>query len=123
MMSATGASHDKHNDGIESEEDMKKKKKKRTGYARYPELPNDFSDFEEELGAGHYESLNDAYLGNKNYILGTNQCPLIEAMAERCRGVDLLSGDIHQELLPICGVHQICYLCVSNFFSFLESKQ
>lgn len=36
-------------------------------------------------------------------------------MAERCRGVDLLSGDLNQELLPLCGVHQLCYLCVSNY--------
>lgn len=41
--------------------------------------------------------------------------PLDQAMAERCRGVDLLSGDLNQELLPLCGVHQICYLCVSDF--------
>ncbi|XP_055921632.1 DNA ligase 1 isoform X1 [Eupeodes corollae] len=90
----------------------KKKEKKSNGYQRYPEIPNEMNDFEEELGAGHYEPLNDAYLGNKNYVPGSsNQCPLIDSMAQRCRGVDLLSGDINQELLPICGVHQICYLC------------
>jgi len=32
-------------------------------------------------------------------------------MEKRCRGVDLLSGDMQQELLPVCGIHQICYLC------------
>lgn len=42
-----------------------------------------------------------------------SECPLLDAMETRCRGVDLLSGDIHQELLPVCGVHQLCYLCVS----------
>lgn len=96
----------------EDEEKKKKKQKKRNGYQRYPEIPNDVSDFEEELGAGHYEPLNDAYLGNKNYVPGSsNQCPLIDSMAQRCRDVDILSGDLNQELLPICGVHQICYLC------------
>lgn len=100
-------------DSDDDEEDKKKKKqKKRNGFQRYPELPNEVNEFEEELGAGHYEPLNDAYLGNKNYVPGSsNQCPLIDSMAQRCRGVDLLSGDINQELLPICGVHQICYLC------------
>ncbi|XP_041448762.1 histone acetyltransferase KAT6A isoform X2 [Drosophila obscura] len=85
-------------------------KRKRSGYLRYPEQPN---TMEEALSAGSapYETLNDAYLGNKNYIIGSNQCPVIESMAERCRGIDLISGDINQELLPLCGVHQICYLC------------
>ncbi|XP_016947462.1 uncharacterized protein LOC108022828 isoform X2 [Drosophila biarmipes] len=85
-------------------------KKKRSGYLRYPEQPNTM-DEALSLGSAPYETLNDAYLGNKNYIVGSNQCPLIESMAERCRGVDLISGDINQELLPLCGVHQICYLC------------
>ncbi|XP_070068454.1 uncharacterized protein [Drosophila takahashii] len=85
-------------------------KKKRSGYLRYPEQPNAM-DEALSLGSAPYETLNDAYLGNKNYIVGSNQCPIIESMAERCRGVDLISGDINQELLPLCGVHQICYLC------------
>ncbi|XP_017049849.1 uncharacterized protein LOC108093958 isoform X2 [Drosophila ficusphila] len=85
-------------------------KKKRSGYLRYPEQPNTMEEAL-SLGSAPYETLNDAYLGNKNYIVGSNQCPIIESMAERCRGVDLISGDINQELLPLCGVHQICYLC------------
>nr|NP_001246233.1 uncharacterized protein Dmel_CG2269, isoform D [Drosophila melanogaster]NP_724880.1 uncharacterized protein Dmel_CG2269, isoform B [Drosophila melanogaster]AAM71057.1 uncharacterized protein Dmel_CG2269, isoform B [Drosophila melanogaster]AFH07988.1 uncharacterized protein Dmel_CG2269, isoform D [Drosophila melanogaster] len=85
-------------------------KRKRSGYLRYPEQPNTMEEAL-SLGSAPYETLNDAYLGNKNYIVGSNQCPIIESMAERCRGVDLISGDINQELLPLCGVHQICYLC------------
>ncbi|EDV36328.1 uncharacterized protein Dana_GF12017, isoform B [Drosophila ananassae] len=86
-------------------------KKKRSGYLRYPEQPNTMDESALSLGSVPYETQNDAYLGNKNYIIGSNQCPIIESMAERCRGVDLISGDINQELLPLCGVHQICYLC------------
>ncbi|XP_070139935.1 trichohyalin isoform X2 [Drosophila kikkawai] len=86
------------------------KKKRSGGYLRYPEQPNTMEEAL-SLGGAPYETLNDAYLGNKNYIIGSNQCPIIESMAERCRGVDLISGDINQELLPLCGVHQICYLC------------
>lgn len=88
-------------------------KRKRSGYLRYPEQPNTMEEAL-SLSSAPYETLNDAYLGNKNYIVGSNQCPIIESMAERCRGVDLISGDINQELLPLCGVHQICYLCVSE---------
>ncbi|XP_046809658.1 trichohyalin isoform X2 [Lucilia cuprina] len=97
----------------DTEEDaMKKKMKKSNGFMRYPDVANEFGEFEDTLQSpNRYETLNDAYLGNKNYILGTNQCPIIESMAERCRGVDLLSGDVNQELLPLCGVHQLCYLC------------
>ncbi|SPP74460.1 uncharacterized protein LOC117592420 isoform X2 [Drosophila guanche] len=86
-------------------------KRKRSGYLRYPEQPNNMEEAPASPGSVPYETLNDAYLGNKNYIIGSNQCPVIESMAERCRGVDLISGDINQELLPLCGVHQICYLC------------
>ncbi|TDG50206.1 hypothetical protein AWZ03_003422 [Drosophila navojoa] len=91
-------------------EDAQQLKKKRSGYMRYPEPPN---AIDEPLGmqSTGYETLNDAYLGNKNYVIGSNQCPIIESMAERCRSVDLISGDLNQELMPLCGVHQICYLC------------
>lgn len=54
--------------------------------------------------------------------LETNECPLLDALERRCRGVDVLSGDIYQELLPACGAHQLCYLCVS-FGDFQPIKQ
>ncbi|EDW61624.1 neurofilament medium polypeptide isoform X1 [Drosophila virilis] len=94
----------------QSEEPQQQLKKKRSGYMRYPEQPNTMDEALTMQGTP-YETLNDAYLGNKNYIIGSNQCPIIESMAERCRSVDLISGDLNQELMPLCGVHQICYLC------------
>lgn len=42
-------------------------------------------------------------------------CPLIEAAEKRCRKVEIMNGDIYGELLSVCGIHQICYLCVSNY--------
>lgn len=96
---------------VDEEEVIKKQKKdkKRIWLKSYPEIPNEVNEFEEELST---EPLNEAYLGNKNYVPESpNQCTLIDSIAQRCRGVDLLSGDINQELLPICGIHQICYLC------------
>lgn len=64
----------------DNDEDSKKKKmKKSNGFMRYPDVANDFGEFEDTLQTpNRYETLNDAYLGNKNYILGTNQCPIIE---------------------------------------------
>lgn len=41
------------------------------------------------------------------------ECPLLTALEKRCRGVAVLSGDLDQELLSLCAVHQFCYLCVS----------
>ncbi|XP_011196774.1 nucleolin isoform X2 [Zeugodacus cucurbitae] len=95
----------------DNSENVKKRKKKLNSYVRYPELPNNFKEADEDVSVGLYETLNDAYLGNKNYIIGSNQCPLIKSMVERCSGVEFLSVDTNQELLPICGVYQICYLC------------
>lgn len=64
-------------------EAMKKKMKKSNGFMRYPDVANDFNDFEDTLQSpSRYETLNDAYLGNKNYILGTNQCPIIEVRSQ-----------------------------------------
>lgn len=92
----------------ELDDDKKKKKKRLT--KRYQEVfRNDVPDFEEELGAGHYAPVSETY--GRNLAVDTNECPLLDALERRCRGVDVLSGDIYQELLPACGVHQLCYLC------------
>lgn len=97
------------------DEDKKKKKKKSVLAAKpYPDY-NEINEFEEELGAGHFEP-NEGPSSGRSNGLTPSQCPLILSMEKRCRGVDLLSGDMQQELLPVCGIHQICYLCVSLFF-------
>lgn len=84
---------------------------------------NDIGEFEDEMGAGHFEP-NDGFLSGRTTNPIPNQCPLILSMEKRCRGVDLLSGDMEQELLPVCGIHQICYLCVSfTLHSFLQVIQ
>lgn len=108
-----------------AEEDKKKKKSmshlrpvtpdynevKHAGQRPYPEY-NELNDFDEEVGAGHFEPMSEGYMGGRDNV-GPNQCPLLDAMEKRCRGIDLLSGDINQVLLPVCGIHQMCYLCVS----------
>jgi len=91
-------------------------KRKRSGYLRYPEQPNTMEEAL-SLSSAPYETLNDAYLGNKNYIVGSNQCPIIESMAERCRGVDLISGDINQELLPCLKIARISFSRVEVVWS------
>lgn len=79
---------------MEDDEDKKKKKKR-----------NGIDDLLEENAAAEFEaaSLND-------------QCMILDNLEKRCKGVDALSGDLHQDLLPACGVHQLCYLCVSFEF-------
>lgn len=63
----------------DKDDEMKRKMKKSNGFMRYPDVPNEFGEYEEAIqGPNRYETLNDAYLGNKNYILGTNQCPILE---------------------------------------------
>ncbi|XP_058126213.1 trichohyalin [Anopheles ziemanni] len=75
-----------------------KKKKKRT-QKRYQEV---FRGLEEP-------EMDDDY--NRGLVVESTDCPLLDAFERRCRGVDVLSGDIYQELLPACGAHQLCYLC------------
>uniref|UniRef100_A0A1B0D370 Uncharacterized protein n=1 Tax=Phlebotomus papatasi TaxID=29031 RepID=A0A1B0D370_PHLPP len=95
-------------------EDADKRKKKRTNihhFERYPvrEVGNDLGEFEEELGAGHFDPVSETLglTGGRSFA----QCPLLDAIERRCRGVDLLSGDLQQELLPVCEIHQLCYIC------------
>uniref|UniRef100_A0A182MP81 Uncharacterized protein n=1 Tax=Anopheles culicifacies TaxID=139723 RepID=A0A182MP81_9DIPT len=75
-----------------------KKKKKRT-QKRYQEI---FRSPEEP-------ELDDEF--SRGLVVESTECPLLDAFERRCRGVDVLSGDIYQELLPACGAHQLCYLC------------
>lgn len=73
--------------GVGSEDISKERMKKSNSYPRYQEVANDFGGShmmieddapEDSVWPRRLETLNDAYLGNKNYILGTNQCPIIE---------------------------------------------
>lgn len=86
--------HEVPKNTMEDDEDKKKKKKR-----------NGIDDLLEENAAAEFEaaSLND-------------QCMILDNLEKRCKGVDALSGDLHQDLLPACGVHQLCYLCVSFEF-------
>lgn len=83
------------------------------------------NDFEDEQGAGHYlngkieEQFSEGYMGgsgrHRNPVLATvaasGACPVLAKIVQRCRGVDLLAGDRGQLFLPLCSLHQICYLC------------
>uniref|UniRef100_A0A182SYE5 Uncharacterized protein n=1 Tax=Anopheles maculatus TaxID=74869 RepID=A0A182SYE5_9DIPT len=75
-----------------------KKKKKRT-QKRYQEI----------FRAPEEPEMDDEF--SRGLVVESTECPLLDAFERRCRGVDVLSGDIYQELLPACGAHQLCYLC------------
>lgn len=65
-----------------------------------------------------YDSILEQYTPIEEYSNNAvdDECPLLDAMEKRCRAVNLLSGDIRQQFLPQCGIHQLCYLCVSYKF-------
>lgn len=50
-----------------------------------------------------------------------DSCPVLTKIVQRCRGVDMLAGDRGQLFLPLCSLHQICYLCVSRLGIFSTS--
>lgn len=89
-------------DEEEDDEDKKKKKKKRNGMNFEDEEPMDNTLFRHPMVM---EAIPEFTTGH--------QCPMLHAMEKRCQSVDILSGDLHQELLPVCIVHQLCYVCVS----------
>lgn len=53
--------------------------------------------------------MSEGYMGGKS----SNECPLLDSIEKKCRGIDIMSGDSRQNLLEACGAHQLCYLCVS----------
>lgn len=55
--------------------------------------------------------MSEGYMGGGRVF--QNDCPILNAIEKRCRGIDLLTGDTQHNLLEACGAHQICYLCVS----------
>lgn len=76
--SKSSTSTDAADEGANNDDEFKKKMKKRNGFMRYPDVANDLYDAYDAQQSNRYETLNDAYLGNKNYIMGNNQCPMLE---------------------------------------------
>ncbi|CAH2102167.1 unnamed protein product [Euphydryas editha] len=90
-----------------------------------PKQSEKIEDFEDEQGAGQYlngkmeEQLSEGYMGGSgshhspvmSTVSSMGSCPVLAKIVQRCRGVDLLAGDRGQLFLPLCSLHQICYLC------------
>lgn len=85
------------------EEDRKKKRTQKKSA-----LTNNIDDDESGVAG---RPMSEGYMGGKVF---DENCPLVDAIEKRCRGIDLLSGDSHHNLLEACGAHQLCYLCVSH---------
>jgi hypothetical protein len=83
------------------EDDDSKKKKKRS--QKKSVLNNLVSD-------EGYMGMSEGAMGGGKMV---SECPLLDSIEKKCRGIDIMSGDSHQNLLDACGEHQLCYLCVS----------
>lgn len=91
------------NDLSDDVNDEEEKKKKKRSQKKSNIVTNEVND--DELAP-----MSEGYMGGKVF---QNECPLFNAIEKRCRGIDLLTGDTHHNLLQACGAHQLCYLCVS----------
>lgn len=78
------------------EVDDKKKKKRSEKKSDLSNLINDEAP------------MSEGYMGGR-----ISECPMLDSIEKKCRGIDIMSGDSHQNLLEACGAHQLCYLCVS----------
>lgn len=81
-----------------SEDDDKKKKKKRS--QKKSDLDNLITE---------EEPMSEGYMGGRM----ASECPLLDGIEKKCRGIDIMSGDAQHYMLEACGAHQLCYLCVS----------
>ncbi|CRL03375.1 CLUMA_CG016184, isoform A [Clunio marinus] len=82
------------NDLKEDEEEKKKKKKRSQKKSEFTNLINDDMP------------MSESYMGGR-----MAECPLLDRIEKKCRGIDIMSGDSNQNLLEACGAHQLCYLC------------
>lgn len=129
--------HNLENNGFEdptaaiSDDDKKKKKKKRNGL-RSIIKDNPMQIYRDNFDDGSYSrgrlGLNLQKPHENRFIHNSHgpdlddlliECPVLDAIDKRCQSVDLLSGggatnEFTDALLPACGVHQFCYLCVSQ---------
>lgn len=86
-----------------SDNDKRRKKKRNGGGDAFATFPFDGDRF---ASRGH---LADDLL---------DECPVFDAIDKRCQHVDIISGGgipsgFGAAILPACGMHQFCYLCVS----------
>ena len=116
----------------------KKKKRKRNGQSSYLDLDDNTDANDEYLTpAGRpdrfdLEALQNPYGNRYDYSFQDvddsfmNQCPVLDAIDKRCQSVDLLSGGANEFnrdlLMPACGAHQFCYLCVSALLERISGK-
>lgn len=110
--------------GNDGDDDKKKKKKKRNGslaFDRDDELDESFSFPRRPYGSPVQKIHTNRFDQREHdYDDLLNECPILDAIDKRCQNVDLISGggsigsQFADALLPACGVHQFCYLCVSN---------
>jgi hypothetical protein len=55
------------------------------------------------------EPLSESLMGGPK--ASDDKCAVLDAVERRCRGIDILTGDMNQYFLQSCGYHQLCYLC------------
>lgn len=105
------------------DDDKKKKKKKRNGSLAFDgddELDESIS-FPRRPYSLAVQKIHPHRFDQRerDYDDLLNECPVLDAIDKRCQNVDLISGGgsignrFSDALLPACGVHQFCYLCVS----------
>lgn len=110
--------------GNSNENDEDKKKKKRNGSLRFDD---DDDELDESINIRRRpygltrQNINPNRFDQRerDYDELLSECPILDAIDKRCQNVDLISGggsvgnQFANALLPACGVHQFCYLCVS----------
>lgn len=116
--------HEEGNGHEGDDENDKKKKKKRNGSLAFDgddELEESISFPRRPYGLHVPKILSNRIdQRQRDYDDLLNDCPVLDAIDKRCQNVDLISGggsignQFADALLPACGVHQFCYLCVSD---------
>ncbi|XP_069673840.1 uncharacterized protein [Periplaneta americana] len=95
----------------EKAEDKKDEDKKKRGDDRNDESEEDEGEFLD--GPVVVQPLSEGDMGRRVTDMDTedDECPVLEEILDTCRSADNLVGDHGQFFLPLCSLHQICYLC------------
>lgn len=107
------------NENVSDDDKKKKKKKKRNGSLAF-DGDDEFDEPRRPYGLSVQKIHPNRFdQRERDYDDLLSECPVLEAIDKRCQNVDMISGggsvgnQFSDALLPACGVHQFCYLCVS----------
>ncbi|KAK7863357.1 hypothetical protein R5R35_004330 [Gryllus longicercus] len=99
--------HEKEEQEASAEEEEEEEEETKRAAAKKAE--DEATEFLEEPRG--IEPLSEGYMGQAHPNAIEDECPVLVGVERKCRAVGAAAGDRAHVFLPLCTLHQICYLC------------